>query len=122
MRKKSETLIQIKNHKYLKYAGIEQSKKLDLSIIWNTRNDIDLIGVDPDGELLWKNNRIVSFGIMDKSSNDSQFDEFSKYSEDLSIRLADSIAVEHLYIPEGTILKKGNYRFYILSSDKERIA
>lgn len=105
-------------HKYLKYAGIEQSKKLDLSIIWNTRNDIDLIGVDPDGELLWKNNRIVSFGIMDKSSNDSQFDEFGKYSEDLSIRLADSIAIEHLYIPEGTILKKGNYRFYVLSSDK----
>ena len=104
--------------KYLKYNDLSQSNKLDITLLWNSTSDLDLIAVDPDGQMLWKNNRISSFGIMDQSMNDSKLDSSNKYSLELSIKNADTLALEHLYFPEGIKLKSGRYKFYVLNSDK----
>jgi hypothetical protein len=104
--------------RYLKYNDLPQSNKLDITLLWSSKSDLDLIAVDPDGEMLWKNNKISSFGIMDKSMNDSKLDSLNKYSLKLSLKSVDSTAIEHLYFPEGITLKKGKYKFFVLNSDK----
>jgi len=103
---------------YLKNSKLNQSEKLDVTLLWLSKNDLDLIAVDPNGQMLWKNNMITSFGIMDKAENDSQLNSLNKYSLDESLKKSDSVAIEHLYFPEGIKLNEGPYRIYVLNSDK----
>lgn len=103
---------------YLKNKELNQSEKLDITLLWLSKNDLDLIAVDPNGQMLWKNNLITNFGIMDMSENDSQLNSLNKYSLDESLKKSDSVAIEHLYFPEGIKLNRGSYKFYVLNSDK----
>lgn len=70
---------------YLDSLNLKQSEFIDISLLWFSRNDLDLIMVGPDGELLWKNNTETAYGTMDISMNDSKLDSLRNYSKDMSL-------------------------------------
>jgi len=104
--------------KYIDSLEINKSRFIDVSLLWYSKNNLDLIAVSPSGELLWKNNNISTYGICDVFSNESILDSVKKYSLNLSLDSAKNIAHEHLYFPENVRLENGIYKFYVLSSDK----
>ena len=103
---------------YLKNYHTNKDNKLDVTLLWLSQNDLDLIAVDPNGNMLWKNNPITSYGIMDFSDNDSQFNERGEYSLEKSILESDSLALEHLSFPARVDLVSGSYKIYVLFNDK----
>jgi hypothetical protein len=103
---------------YLDSLNLKKSDFIDLSLLWFSKNDLDLVMVGPDGELLWKDNKKTGYGTMDISMNDSKLDSLKNYSMMLSLESAKSLAYEHLYIENNTSLKSGTYSIYVLNSDK----
>ncbi|MBT7624028.1 MAG: hypothetical protein HN595_05810 [Flavobacteriaceae bacterium] len=103
---------------YLKSLDLNKSNFLDISLIWFSQNDLDLIGVSPDKKILWEKNNITSFGILDKNSNESILDTLNQYSLQESLLNSKEIGIEHMYIPENINIEKGTFSFYVLNSDK----
>jgi hypothetical protein len=103
---------------FLDSLNLKQSEFIDISLLWFSKNDMDLILVGPDGELLWKDNPTTGYGTMDISMNDSRLDSLRNYSMMLSLKEAKTTAYEHLYIDKNISLKSGTYSLYILNSDK----
>jgi hypothetical protein len=103
---------------FLDSLNLKQSEFIDISLLWFSKNDMDLILVGPDGELLWKDNPKTGYGTMDISMNDSRLDSLRNYSMMLSLKEAKTTAYEHLYIDKNISLKSGTYSLYILNSDK----
>jgi len=104
--------------RYIESLNLIKSDFIDVSLLWNSKNNLDIIAVSPEGELLWKNNTISTFGICDVFSNESQLDSLNNYAHETSLDSAKSVAIEHLYFPKGAQLNKGKYQFYVLNSDK----
>jgi hypothetical protein len=103
---------------YLDSLNLTQTEFIDISLLWFSKNDLDLVMVGPDGELLWKDNPKTGFGTMDISMNDSKLDSLRNYSLSLSLKEAKTTAYEHLYIDKNISLKSGTYSLYVLNSDK----
>ncbi len=103
---------------YLDSLNLKQSEFIDISLLWFSRNDLDLIMVGPDGELLWKNNPETGYGTMDISMNDSKLDSLRNYSKNMSLEKAKRTAYEHLFLDKNISLKSGTYSLYVLNSDK----
>lgn len=103
---------------YLKSLDLNKSNFLDISLIWFSQNDLDLIGVSPDKKILWEKNNISSFGILDKNSNESRLDSLNQYSIQESLLNSNEIGIEHMYVPENINIEKGTFSFYVLNSDK----
>ena len=103
---------------FLDSLNLKQSEFIDISLLWFSKNDMDLILVGPDGELLWKDNPTTGYGTMDISMNDSRLDSLRNYSMMLSLKEAKTTAYEHLYIDKNISLKSGTYSLYVLNSDK----
>ncbi|WP_296636188.1 hypothetical protein [Polaribacter sp.] len=103
---------------YLDSLNLKQSEFIDISLLWFSRNDLDLIMVGPDGELLWKNNTDTGYGTMDISMNDSKLDSLRNYSKGISLENSKKTAYEHLFLEKNTSLKPGTYSLYVLNSDK----
>tara|TARA_Y100000385_G_C13047406_1_gene618145 strand:- start:476 stop:1618 length:1143 start_codon:yes stop_codon:yes gene_type:complete len=103
---------------YLDSLNLKQTEFIDISLLWFSKNDLDLVMVGPDGELLWKDNPKTGFGTMDISMNDSRLDSLRNYSMSLSLIDAKTTAYEHLFIDKNISLKSGTYSLYVLNSDK----
>jgi|SaaInl47_10m_RNA_FD_contig_71_925598_length_2535_multi_3_in_0_out_0_2 hypothetical protein len=103
---------------YLDSLALKKSEFIDISLMWFSKNDLDLVMVSPNGELLWKDNPKTGFGNMDISMNDSKLDSLKSYSMTLSLKDAKTTAFEHLYIDKNISLKSGTYSLYVLNSDK----
>jgi uncharacterized protein YfaP (DUF2135 family) len=103
--KPPEVTISEVERKIIKYKV--KTGYLQISLGWHTLDDLDLILVDPDGQMLWyRNKKIPSGGFLDMDANEKATDH------------GTTDPLENHYFPNKPT--KGKYRVYVNLYDRHR--